>query len=148
MAPSKTLALTNPRGVSLDELIAKSSERSAARLRIAESVEREGQIMSAIHPRFLEENVGITPLILEILDDFLLNKGRAPSDVGNGVVVTADSLYCTKFATINVKRRSYLRNNFGKDSPKTSLHDVTAGHVHRSAYGTGSGNQTHGIPER
>ena len=146
-APLEALEPTNPGQMSLEQLIAKSAERSAERLGMAESKEREGHIMSEIHPRFLEENAGLNPLLLEILDDFLLSESRAPSEVGEGVVVTADAPYFARRATINVERPSYVRNNFGKDSPSTSPHDVASNRVHRFAYGTGSGNQTHGITE-
>ena len=89
----------------------------------------------------------MVPLLINILDDLFLSPSRAPWDEGDGVVMMADSPYFTKFLTVNVERKSYLRNNYGADVPSV-LSNSDAQAVHRCSYGTASGKMTHGIHQR
>ena len=107
---SRALADPVVRGMFLDDLIARSDIRSSARL-----VELESRIRSQIYPDFLRVNPRLNSLLLKFLNEFFLSLSRAPWGTGNGVVLTADSLYHFKLLMISVKRRAYLRNNFGRN---------------------------------
>ena len=107
---SRALADPVVRGMSLDDLIARSAICSSVRL-----VELESCIRSQIYPNFLRVNPRLNSLLLKFLNEFFLSLSRAPWGTGNGVVLTADSLYHFKLLMISVKRRAYLRNNFGRN---------------------------------
>ena len=104
-------------------------------------------VLSRLHCHFLRDNPALTPLLTKIMDKLLLSESRAPLEGGEGVAVTADSPYDPNRVTINVERRTYLRNNFGRDGESQSDGSIV-GAVHCCAYGTGCGRTTHGIPDR
>ena len=104
-------------------------------------------VKSKLHPDFLNDNPELKPLIEKILNDLFLTPSHAPWEGGKGVVLTADAPYVPETVTINVHRKSYLRNNFGRDS-KSKQGVSIPGAVQRFAYGTGCGRTTHGIPDR
>ena len=122
----------------MDDLVARSASRSAARLAGAESC-----IMSHMYPHFLQVNPQLNSLLVKLVNEFFLIPSRAPWDTVNGVVLTADTPYHSKYPTLNIERRAYLRNNFGSDVSNMSRDGV----VHRRAYGMGCGSATFGIPQ-
>ena len=136
---SRALADALVGGMSLDDLVARSAIRSAERLPGAES-----RIMSQMYPHFLQANPQLNSWLMKLPNEFFLSPSRAPWDTVNGVVLTADSPCHSKFPTVNVERRAYLRNNLGKDVSDVSRDGV----VHRHAYRTGCGSATSGIPHR
>lgn len=77
-----------------------------------------------------------------IFDDLFLHASHHPAHKGKGISLSADSPYNNP-PTVSTHRRSYFRNNFGKDGDMP-VHDSNT--VLRATYGTGSGIQTHGTP--
>ena len=104
-------------------------------------------ILSQLFPGFLQNApLVVTKAVLSILDRLLLSPSCAPGEVGGGIKLAAESPYNPKNIFINVERKGYLRNNFGKDHP--SRPGIGRGTVFRSTYGTGCGKVTHGTPQR
>ena len=120
-------------GMSLDDLVARSAIRSAARLAGAEC-----RITSQMYPHFLQVNPQLNSLLMKLMNEIFLSPSRAPCDTGNGIFLTADSPYHSKVPTINVERWAYLRNIFRSDVSDVSREGV----VHRHAYVTGCGSTT------
>ena len=107
-------------------------------------VDKEGDDrnpLSYVVPGFLGANPDLIPHLTSIFDSILLPGSHGPSEGGDGISLTSDSPRGNK-PTINVNRKSYIRQNFGKQTKCT--HDPLT--ECRATYGTGSGMRTHGTP--
>ena len=152
--------------IGLDELIARSASRSAARMEMSDLVARSssrsaGKLLSArsgelahnphifsrIYPDFLLENPELNLPAERILDRLLLSSSTGPCESGGGIKLSADTPFNAKIPTINVERVAYLRNIFGRNCT-THSRKIPSGCEKRFAYGTGNGMTTHGIPHR
>ena len=96
---------------------------------------------SYVDEHFLMENDHLEARLWQIIDDLYTSPSRGPSQPGKGIALCADSVRGNP-PTINVERRSYVRQNFGMDVLPTHNHLTTM----RATYGTGSGIRTHGTP--
>jgi len=91
----------------------------------------------------LHNNQALIIPVKEIFDDLFCNPTRTPWSKGNGIVLTVDSCYGNE-PTINIHRKSYLRQYYGLD--RAECQPINTEGVFRYTYGTGSGSTTVGTP--
>ena len=106
----------------LNDLVARSSSRSAAKLLSAKSgqVAHNPHIFSRIYPDFMLDNPELNLPAERILERLLLSSSTGPCESGNGIKLSADTPFNAKIPTINVERVAYLRNIFGRTCPTRS----------------------------
>jgi hypothetical protein len=102
-------------------------------------------IRSLAYPDFLQDNPDLNDKIIDVFDDLFISESKKPSTPGPGICLTADSTYGDT-PTLNIHRKSYLRQMFGRDN--TTIQSGDPDTVHCFTYGTGSGRVTHGIQSR
>ena len=103
------------------------------------------QLESCCYNDYSNNNQNLIPIAKKIFDDLFCSPTCTPWSEGNGIVISADSCYGNPF-TINIHRKSYLRQNYGLDS--TEVQSINKDGIFRYSYGTGSGLNTVGIPSR
>ncbi len=92
-----------------------------------------------------DTNPILIPIAKKIFDDLFGSPIRTPCSEGNGIIITADSCYGNT-PTINILRKSYLRQNYGLDY--SEVRSINKDGIFRYSYGTGCGLNTLGIPRR
>lgn len=103
----------------------------------------DGQLQSRVFCDFLSQNGDLNPLLLKIYDSLFLNPTHDPSTPGPGICLSVDSC-CGNTPCLSIHRPTYSRQTHGRDVPHVATNNTTT--VNRYAYGTRSGNTTHGIP--
>ena len=102
--------------------------------------EDDGQLKSCCYAT----NQILIPIAKKIFEDLFGSPTRTPCSEGNGVIMTADSCYGNT-PTINILRKSYLRQNYGLDY--SEVRSINKDGIFRYSYGTGCGLNTVGIQE-
>ena len=103
------------------------------------------QLKSCCYNDYSHTDQTLIPIAKKIFDDLFCSPTRTPWSEGNGIIISADSCFGNT-PTINIHRKSYLRQNYGLDS--TEVQSINKDGIFRYSYGTGSGLNTVGIPRR
>ncbi len=73
------------------------------------------QLKSCCYNDYSDTNQTLIPIAKKIFDVLFCSPTRTPWSEGNGIIISADSCFGNT-PTINIHRKSYLRQNYGLDS--------------------------------
>ena len=101
-----------------------------------------GNLKSTVYPSFSDQNPGVMDAAFRVLDYLYLHRSHAPSVVGPGLVLAAESCYGNP-AKINLHRPHYLRQSFSKTAEGSSERSID--NTRKCfVYGAGHGAKTFG----
>ena len=106
---------------------------------------RNTQLFSEAITNFLQDRPILKQAVRDVFNDLYMFPSHHPSVAGRGVCLAVEAPFSSNH-TLNVNRKSYLRQNYGEELPFTET--TQEGTCYRATYGTACGVRTHGTPPR
>ena len=116
----------------------------SSRKRKKKKKKNKGELQSIVDPNFYQKYPGVLNAGFKVLDYLYLHPSHAPWIEGAGLLLAAESCYGND-AKMNLQRKHYLRQSFGKTDSSAIPADDNARVCF--VYGAGHGSRTFGTVE-